>query len=418
MQGEKMTNFIFTSKKTVVAASAYEKPKEIKSNTNWDKFLIESGFTGNIILAFYSYDDRYYQNRFLDIKNHLIMRVERGDVSLVDGRLVFKKTLYYKCEVRSLSDIREIQYSSVEVDSKSDLVLSKEKSTSWQNAYDNVTYTTFTMDAYIRWQDGSRWSVERFSESARTINDGSNGSYRRNQSQKEMTEKTFKLKVMSDTKGLTGMIRTFMAKGRFSATDEFNLAVKEQDIQKFRQIAKELKTDDIIEFGTCSGYNIERFGMKPDKSKFPIRWKVLQNTDEELFLVSTMRFAPMKYGGGAWDKSKIRKWLNSKFVKTMFNQFEKEQIQLSRVYSNGANSADDLPQTDDYVFLLNCKEVKNFSLLKDNHIYNDSLSYMDSWLRNHGSAYKTKTIISYSREIKDVGGDNKRTLFPAMRIQY
>ena len=64
-------------------------------------------------------------------------------------------------------------------------------------------------------------------------------------------------------------------------------------------------------------------------------------------------------GDVTWQNSEIRQWLNADFLNKAFNQEEKEKIMLSQCANNGVDSSDDLPTTEDYVFLLNSDEAKS-----------------------------------------------------------
>lgn len=101
----------------------------------------------------------------------------------------------------------------------------------------------------------------------------------------------------------------------------------------------------------------------------PIKWRVLQNTGSELFLLSEYILDCKRYHGKTaditwydcvditWHDCDLRNWLNHEFYNTAFNAAEKEFIKTAHCTDNGEGS----PDTEDKVFLLSVNELKDAS---------------------------------------------------------
>jgi hypothetical protein len=101
----------------------------------------------------------------------------------------------------------------------------------------------------------------------------------------------------------------------------------------------------------------------------PIKWRVLQNSGSELFVLSEYILDCRRYHGKSaditwWDcvditlrDCDLRKWLNDEFYNTAFDSDEKELIKTAHCTDNGEGT----PDTEDKVFLLGVEEIKYLS---------------------------------------------------------
>ena len=101
----------------------------------------------------------------------------------------------------------------------------------------------------------------------------------------------------------------------------------------------------------------------------PIKWKVLQNSGSELFVLSEYILDCKRYHGKSaditwydcvdiiWRDCDLRQWLNDEFYNIAFNAAEKELIKTTHCTDNGEGS----PDTEDKVFLLSVNEIKDVS---------------------------------------------------------
>ena len=111
------------------------------------------------------------------------------------------------------------------------------------------------------------------------------------------------------------------------------------------------------------------FGAYPQTAdgadRTPIKWRVLRNSDSELFVLSEYILDCRRYHGEyadiTWHDCDLRRWLNDEFYNAAFNAAEKGFVKTARCTGNGEGS----PDTDDKVFLLSVAEVKAFTDARD-----------------------------------------------------
>lgn len=122
---------------------------------------------------------------------------------------------------------------------------------------------------------------------------------------------------------------------------------------------KSTKPGEIITFGTYPH-------MANGGDKTPIKWRVLQNSGSELFILSEYLLDCKRYHGKSasltwfdakditWHDCDLRHWLNHDFYNKAFIDDEKERINVTSCIDNGEGTA----ETSDKVFLLGVNEVK------------------------------------------------------------
>ena len=107
------------------------------------------------------------------------------------------------------------------------------------------------------------------------------------------------------------------------------------------------------------------FGVYPQTAdgadSTPIRWRVLQNSGSDLFLLSEYILDCKRYHGEyvdiTWRDCDLRRWLNDAFYHAAFNAAEQAFVKTTLCTDNGEGS----PDTDDKVFLLGVAEVKRLT---------------------------------------------------------
>jgi len=125
------------------------------------------------------------------------------------------------------------------------------------------------------------------------------------------------------------------------------------------------RESDNTSFATAQQGEIVTFGAYPHSAdgadKTPIQWRVLQNADDELFLLSEYILDCKRYHNEAvdisWRDCDMRQWLNHELFGTAFTAAEQERIQTTICTDNGEGS----PDTEDKVFLLSVAEVEQFT---------------------------------------------------------
>ncbi|WP_238882888.1 DUF6273 domain-containing protein [Clostridium sp. YIM B02551] len=122
------------------------------------------------------------------------------------------------------------------------------------------------------------------------------------------------------------------------------------------------KLGEIITFGTYPQ-------TKDGTDSTPIRWRVLQNSGSDLFLLSEDILDCKRYHGKSkdikwrdcvditWRDCDLREWLNDEFYNIAFTEEEKELIKCTYCTDNGEGT----PDTEDKVFLLSVNEIRYLS---------------------------------------------------------
>jgi hypothetical protein len=118
------------------------------------------------------------------------------------------------------------------------------------------------------------------------------------------------------------------------------------------------KPGEIIPFGT--------YPQTADGAdRTPIKWRVLQNSGDELFVLSEYILECKWYHGEfvdiTWRDCDLRQWLNDAFYHAAFNAAEQGFVKTTRCMDNGDGS----PDTEDKIFLLSVAEVKEFTDAQD-----------------------------------------------------
>jgi hypothetical protein len=196
---------------------------------------------------------------------------------------------------------------------------------------------------------------------------------------------------------------------------------------------QDAKPGDIITFGV---YPQTAGGM----DSTPIKWRVLQNSGRELFILSEYILDCKRYHSDyvdiTWRDCDLRKWLNDEFYNTAFNADEKRLIKTTHCTDNEASS----PDTDDKVFLLGVTEVKSltdtlgkgfcraigteFAKVKKRdgcHLYvmdkNVDTDYISEGDKKYGCSW---WLLRNQGKLKDKGDDPSRVVFIGTRasIRY
>ena len=132
----------------------------------------------------------------------------------------------------------------------------------------------------------------------------------------------------------------------------------------------------------------------------PIKWRVLQSENGEVFLLSDVILDKQAYNENdeyiTWKESSLRAWLNDKFMNRAFSDEEKEKINITEVVNkdNPVFGTKGGKNTSDKIFLLSLAEVsrkkdgKKYGLLDDEMkaCENSDFSKNGSWwwLRSPG----------------------------------
>ena len=132
---------------------------------------------------------------------------------------------------------------------------------------------------------------------------------------------------------------------------------------------------DNIYFGTYQQSSDGSGGYNTD----PIKWRVLENADGKLFLLSDQNLDAKPYNSSytsiTWEGSSLRTWLNGTFLDTAFSGDEQAAIITTEVVNddNSEYQTEGGANTQDSIFLLSINEALN-----TNYGFNSSYSAMDA----------------------------------------
>ena len=151
----------------------------------------------------------------------------------------------------------------------------------------------------------------------------------------------------------------------------------------------------IIEFG--------RYWKETGLENVPIEWIVLNETDEDLFVVSKQVVVSEMFDETTanWKDCSIRKWLNNEFLRKAFNEYESPSILEKKIVTSndmeyvfgGFSYFKKYVETLDKVFLLSVDEVEQYFKTQESRVVErsqyaidtleDDRKYVDCWwLRN------------------------------------
>lgn len=114
----------------------------------------------------------------------------------------------------------------------------------------------------------------------------------------------------------------------------------------------------LIEFGV--------FPVETDGTPVPLKWNVVYEDDDKMLLFSAFGITARPYHQTSenvtWESCDLRKWLNTEFYNTAFNEDEKSRILLSHLDNSGNDEygISGGNNTDDNVFLLSLKEAQQY----------------------------------------------------------
>ena len=163
--------------------------------------------------------------------------------------------------------------------------------------------------------------------------------------------------------------------------------------------------------------------------KEKIEWLVLDEDDEALFIVSKKALAsrPFDLSGNGWEKSDIRKWLNSEFYYEAFKSEERHYIQRTDVETEDVYGMR-CGWTQDELFLLSFEEVEEYfpdpisriqekSQWAQSALEEDRKDTIAWWLRDKGAYDSAGLMVLEDGKYESMGGtQNVEGIRPAMWI--
>ena len=124
-------------------------------------------------------------------------------------------------------------------------------------------------------------------------------------------------------------------------------------------------------------------------------WLVIERQENKLLLLATevidLHAFHKKAQDVTWAESDLRKWLNTKLFKQIFNKKEQALIEPTLLSNPRIDGKPDDPQTTDSVFLLSVEEAKKYFGIRDYY----TAPYMGNWVNSLGLCGAEPHLESY-----------------------
>ena len=191
-----------------------------------------------------------------------------------------------------------------------------------------------------------------------------------------------------------------------------------------------------VEYNKGSCVEFGRYPQNSINNPEPIEWLVLDNDGHTALLVSKygLDCKPFhkEYKGVSWYSCDLRKWLNSVFLETAFNDIEKQHIAYNTILTedNPAWGTKGCGPSRDKLFCLSIDEVNKFFPLQDSrkclvtsyaishNAWNDDAGFCWFWLRSPGRSEDRAASVDFKGAIYNCGDVDSSDFVvrPALRI--
>ena len=191
--------------------------------------------------------------------------------------------------------------------------------------------------------------------------------------------------------------------------------IESHNIKFEKVVEKQYKVGDTVSFG--------RYPQDEDGGVKPIEWTVMKKEENKVLLLSKYvldeRPYNKKFEEVTWETSDIRRWLNSDFYITAFNDIEQSKIAdtLVRTENNPKHGTAGGNDTEDKVFLLSIEEAESFFINDKERralstkyavkagVGTSAEGYGFWWLRSPGSYGDDAAVVSIHGWIYRNGGN-------------
>lgn len=171
-------------------------------------------------------------------------------------------------------------------------------------------------------------------------------------------------------------VKAFAAAGNYKDSEAQKVAMEKQSIVSH-------KAGDLVKIGN-------------------FKWRILDIKGNKALLMKKTALPGMAYNSTAsdvtWEKSTLRQWLNTEFLKEAFTKKERNNLIHSKLVNedNKAYGTDGGNDTQDYIFLLSINEAQKYKYLFP--VFKNN-----SWLRSPGNNQQNAAFLSPDGLAMDYG---------------
>lgn len=188
-------------------------------------------------------------------------------------------------------------------------------------------------------------------------------------------------------------------------------------------------------FAEWSTITFGKYGDETKDTYEPLRWIILENNGKSVKLLSEKAIDNLQYHPNkttvSWSNSYLRKWLNSTFVDTAFDETEKGMMLTMDINYNSSDSIDGYRQMmkvtiKDRVTLPSYFQILKMDLLrKDIRIKPTAYAkqkgaggtYTEYWLSSNGKDDHSMAIIKQNGDIDSKWVTDKKGIVPMIEIR-
>ncbi len=196
-------------------------------------------------------------------------------------------------------------------------------------------------------------------------------------------------------------------------------AILNEDIRRNEEVESmqyDLKSNgEFVEFGS--------YHVAVNNPKMPLRWRILAIEEDKALIITFMGIDVRNFndtkGVSNWEKSSMRKWLNTEFYNEAFTESEKHLIVESELmnYKNVTYRTDNGGKTKDNVFLLSIEEVERYFPTSNERIVKPTAYARNKgvfiapngnvwwWLRSSGNTEEYAADVDYGGDVDKYGSE-------------
>ena len=233
----------------------------------------------------------------------------------------------------------------------------------------------------------------------------------------DITDMLYDLNHMDRVSSASSVNRDRPADSSMTILAEEAITFKRQEAQPVNDKAA---SDDSVSDGRTIYFGSYPWSETGEEK--PIRWRILAIEDDKALLITEQIIDAMSYSTEddtfTWDGSGVRRFLNTDFFNSAFEDTEKEIVLPSDLmnYKNVAYRTNSGSRTSDLVYLLSIEEAERFFVSNDERIAKPTPYALKKgiftengkawwWLRTSGNKDSYAADVDYGGDVDSYGSD-------------